>query len=79
MLTHMHFAVLVGWLVIAMLALLWILSCAMVANKMEQQGFSFSKAFISCCLFTPLAGILAVTLERLLRPRTDFRTRYLAK
>jgi hypothetical protein len=68
MLNHIHFAVIAGWLLLAIASLLWVVACAIVANKMEREGVIFWKAFVACFLMTPLLGLLTLGVARLMRP-----------
>jgi hypothetical protein len=68
MLTHVHFVVVAGWLLIGIAGLLWILGCAVTAHKMDREGLTFWKSFVACFLFSPLVGILAIAVARLMRP-----------
>jgi hypothetical protein len=63
-----HFAVIAGWLLLAVASLLWVMACAIVANKMEREGVAFWKAFVACFLLTPLLGLLTLGVARLMRP-----------
>jgi hypothetical protein len=63
-----HFAVIAGWLLLAIASLLWVMACAIVANKMEREGVVFWKAFAACFLLTPLLGLLTLGVARLMRP-----------
>jgi hypothetical protein len=65
---EIHFAVVAGWLLLAIASLLWFTACAIVANKMEREGVVFWKAFVACFLLTPLVGLLTLGVTRLMRP-----------
>jgi ABC-type uncharacterized transport system permease subunit len=65
---HVHFAILTGWLSLGIGGLLWIVACAVVADKMEREGITFWKGFLACLLVTPLVGLLAVGIARSMRP-----------
>jgi hypothetical protein len=66
--TDVHFAVIAGWLLLAIASLLWVMACAIVANKMEREGVAFWKGFVACFLLTPLVGLLTLGVARLMRP-----------
>ena len=68
MLVHIHFAVIAGWLLLAISSQLWLMVCAIVANRMEREGVIFWKALLSCLLLTPLVGLLTLGVIRLMRP-----------
>ncbi|HEY0704547.1 MAG TPA: hypothetical protein VGD60_17370 [Candidatus Acidoferrales bacterium] len=68
MLDHVHFALIAGWLLLAIAGLLWVMACAIVANKMEREGVVFWKAFVACLLMTPLIGVITIGVARLMRP-----------
>jgi hypothetical protein len=65
---YIPFAVIAGWLLLAISSLLWLMACAIVANKMEREGVIFWKAFLACLLLTPLVGLLTLGVARLMRP-----------
>jgi hypothetical protein len=66
--SDVHFAVIAGWLFLAIASLLWLMACAIVANKMEREGVIFWKGFVACFLLTPLVGLLTLGVARLMRP-----------
>jgi hypothetical protein len=65
---HMHFAIATGWLSLGIAGLLWVVACAVIADKMEREGITFWKGFLVCLLLTPLIGLLAVGIARSVRP-----------
>lgn len=67
MLSHVHFVTVVLWLSVGVAGLLWTMACALTANKMEQEGATFWKAFVTCFLLTPLVGLLAIAAARATR------------
>jgi len=78
MLLHPHFATAALWLSAAIAGQLWIMICAVTANKMNREGVAFWKAFLTCVLLTPLVGIVvmgAVKLMRSNRPLVQTATR----
>jgi hypothetical protein len=44
------------------------MACALTAAKLEKEGFPFWKAFLAVLLLSPLAGLLAIFIARILRP-----------
>jgi hypothetical protein len=68
MLGHLHFAVAAGWLSLAIAGLLWVMACAITSNKMEREGVTFWKSFITCFLLTPLVGVMVIGVARSMRP-----------
>jgi hypothetical protein len=72
MVAHVHFASLVGGLVIAIIGLLWVMACGVAASKMEKEGIAFWRGFLTCLLLSPLAGVAVVVLARLSRPSRRF-------
>jgi hypothetical protein len=44
------------------------MACAITANEMEREGVRFWKGFIACFFLTPLFGLLAIGVARLMRP-----------
>jgi hypothetical protein len=72
MVAHVHFASLVGGLVIAIIGLLWVMACGVAASKMEKEGIAFWRGFLTCLLLSPLAGAAVVVLARLSRPSRRF-------
>ena len=65
---HVHFAWIAGWLVEGIAGLLWMIACAITANKMEKEGIAFGKGFLTCFILTPLVGVAAILVARMLRP-----------
>jgi Na+/H+-dicarboxylate symporter len=68
MFLHVHFATVAAWLVFAIVGLVWVMACALTAAKMEKEGFTFWKAFVAALLLSPLAGLIAIFIARVLRP-----------
>ena len=68
MFSHVHFAVAAAWLLFAIVGLLWTMACALTAAKMETEGFAFWKGFLAVLLLSPLAGLIAIFIGRMLRP-----------
>jgi hypothetical protein len=68
MFVPMHFAIAAGWLLLAIAGLLWVMACAVSANKMEREGITFWKGFFTCLLLTPLVGLIVVGIARSMRP-----------
>jgi hypothetical protein len=68
MFSHVHFATAAAWLLFAIVGLIWTMACALTAAKMEKEGFTFWKAFLAVLLLSPLAGLLAIFIARILRP-----------
>jgi uncharacterized membrane protein YvlD (DUF360 family) len=68
MLGQIHFAVAVGWLSLVIAGLLWVMACAVAANKMEREGITFWKALVTCFLLTPLVGLVVIGVARSMRP-----------
>jgi hypothetical protein len=68
MFSHVHFATAAAWLLFAIVGLIWTMACALTAAKMEKEGFTFWKAFLVVLLLSPLAGLLAIFIARILRP-----------
>ena len=68
MFSHVHFATAAAWLLFAIVALLWTMACALTAAKMEKEGFTFWKGFVAVLLLSPLAGLIAIFIGRMLRP-----------
>jgi hypothetical protein len=68
MFSHVHFAVVAVWVTMGIAGLLWLMACAITANKMEHEGVTFWKAFVTCFFLTPLVGLLAIGVSRLMRP-----------
>ena len=67
MFLHVHFVAIVLWLSAGIAGLLWTMACAFSANKMEQEGATFWKAFVTYLLLTPLVGLLAIGVARATR------------
>jgi hypothetical protein len=65
---HVHFATLAAWLLIAIVGLIWTMASALTAAKMEKEGFAFWKGFVAVLLLSPLAGLLAIFIARIVRP-----------
>jgi hypothetical protein len=68
MFSHVHFVVVAAWLSVGIAGLFWVMASAVVANKMEHEGITFWKAFVTCFFLTPLVGLLAIGAGRLMRP-----------
>jgi Na+/H+-dicarboxylate symporter len=68
MFLHVHFATLAAWLLFAIVGLIWTMACALTAAKMEKEGFAFWKGFVAVMLLSPLAGLIAIFIARILRP-----------
>jgi len=68
MFVQMHFAVAAAWLSLGIAGLLWAMACAMAAYRMEREGITFWKAFVTCLLLTPLVGLIVVGLTRSMQP-----------
>jgi Na+/H+-dicarboxylate symporter len=68
MFSHVHFAAIAAWLLFATVGLLWIMLCALTASRMEKEGVGLWKGFLVCIFLTPLAGLIAIFLVRILRP-----------
>jgi hypothetical protein len=66
--SHVHFAAAAAWLFFAIVGLLWTMACALTAAKMEKEGFGFWKGFIAVLLLSPLAGLIAIFIGRMLHP-----------
>jgi hypothetical protein len=67
MLSQVHFATAVLWLSAGIAGLLWVMACALTANKMEREGAPFWKGFLTCFLLTPLVGLLVIGVAWLIR------------
>jgi hypothetical protein len=63
-----HFAIATGWLLLGIAGLLWVMACAIAANKMEREGIAFWKAFLTCLVLTPLVGLIVLGVARSMRP-----------
>ena len=68
MFSHVHFAAAAAWLLFAISGLAWTMVCALTAAKMEKEGFAFRKGFVAVLLLSPLAGLIAIFIARILRP-----------
>jgi len=68
MFSHVHFAAAAAWLLFAIVGLVWTMACALTAAKMEKEGFAFWKGFLLVLLLSPLTGVLAIFIARILRP-----------
>ena len=44
------------------------MACALTAAKMEKEGFTFWKGFLAALLLSPVAGLIAIFIGRILRP-----------
>jgi hypothetical protein len=73
-----HFAVIAGYLSIAIVLLLWAMLCGVVAERFEKEGLAFRTGFLICAMFTPVAGLVAakiLTAQRSAgRPATVIRS-----
>ena len=68
MFSHVHFASAAAWLLFAIVGLVWTMACALTAVKMEKEGIAFRKGFLAALLLSPLAGLIAIFIARILRP-----------
>jgi Na+/H+-dicarboxylate symporter len=68
MFSHLHFATAAAWLLFAIVGLVWTMACALTAAKMEKEGFVFWKGFVAVLLLSPLAGLIAIFIARIVRP-----------
>jgi hypothetical protein len=68
MFSHIHFATVAAWLLFAIVGLVWTMACALTAAKMEKEGFAFWKGFVASLLLSPLAGLIAIFIARVVRP-----------
>ena len=68
MFSHVHFAAVAAWLLFAIVGLVWTMACALTAAKMEKEGFAFWKGFVAVLLLSPLAGLIAIFVARIVRP-----------
>jgi hypothetical protein len=68
MFSHVHFAAAAAWLLFAIVGQVWTMACALTAAKMEKEGFAFWKGFLAVLLLSPLTGVLAIFIARILRP-----------
>ena len=44
------------------------MACALTAAKMEKEGFAYWKGFVAALLLSPLAGLIAIFIARIVRP-----------
>jgi hypothetical protein len=65
-----HFALMIGYVIVGIVLLSWGLLCAVTAERLEKEGLAFRTGFIICAMFTPLAGIAAA---RMLAPQRAAR------
>ena len=72
MVAHVHFASLVARMTMAIVGLLWVMSCGAAAGKMEKEGIAFWRAFLTCLLLSPLAGAVVIVIARMSRPSRRF-------
>jgi hypothetical protein len=68
MFAHVHFASAAAWLLIGITGLLWVMACGVAASKMEKEGISFWRGFLTCLLLSPLVGLLTILIARMIRP-----------
>ena len=68
MFSYVHFAALAAWLLMAITGLRWVMACAVTAAKMEKEGIAFWKGFLASLVLSPLAGLIAIFVVRILRP-----------
>jgi hypothetical protein len=68
MFSHVHFATVAAWLLFAIVGLLWTMACALTAAKLEKEGFAFWKGFLAALLLSPIVGLIAIFVARMLRP-----------
>jgi hypothetical protein len=68
MFSHVHFATAAAWLLFAIVGLLWMMACALTAAKMEKEGIAFWKGFLAALLLSPLVGLIAIFIARIVRP-----------
>ncbi len=66
--SHVHFATAAAWLLFGIVGLVWTMACALTAAKMEKEGFAFWKGFVAVLLLSPLAGLIAIFIGRMVRP-----------
>lgn len=64
MTSHFHFAVVAGYLAVAVVLTLWLMLSGFVAARLEKDGLAFRSAFLICAFLTPVAGIIAVRMVR---------------
>jgi hypothetical protein len=68
MFSHVHFAAVAAWLFLAVAGLLWVMACGPIATKMEKEGIPFWKGFLANLLLSPMMGVIAIFISRMLRP-----------
>jgi hypothetical protein len=68
MYSHVHFAAIAAWLLLAIVGLVWLMACAFTATRMEKEGIAFWKGFLIGVLLSPLAGLIMIFIGRILRP-----------
>ncbi len=68
MFLHVHFATAAAWLLCAIVGLVWVMACALTAEKVEKEGIAFWKGFVTVLLLSPLAGLIAIFIARIVRP-----------
>jgi hypothetical protein len=69
--SHLHFAVFASYLLLGIVLLLWVMLCAVTAERLEKEGLPFRTGFLLCAMFTPLAGVIAARVlvaQRASRP-----------
>ncbi len=64
MTSHFHFAVVAGYLAIAVIFVLLVMLSGFVAARLEKEGIAFRPAFLICVFLTPIAGFIAVRMMR---------------
>ena len=74
MFSNVHFAPVVAWLLLGIAGLVWTMACALTAAKMEKEGIAFRKGFLAVLLLSPLAGLLAIFIARIVRPGRPLAT-----
>jgi hypothetical protein len=52
------------WIAAGILMLLWSMPCALLANRGEKQGLSFSMIFLLSFILTPIAGLVFLSAAR---------------
>jgi hypothetical protein len=60
MISQVHFVWILGCLLLATAALVWIMICGVTAHWGEKEGLGFWKTFTLSFLLSPLAGLLVV-------------------
>ena len=68
MYSHVHFAAVAAWLLVAIVGLLWVMACAVTTVKMEKEGIAFCKGCLASLVLSPLAGLITIFFVRILRP-----------